>query len=133
MSAVLGVFVYGTLRPGGWNHDSWLAPLLAGPCRPAKVEGLALHHHDGLPMVVPDPSAAVVGDIADLTADRYQEGLAILDVLEDTARDAYRRVTATAIGGEEVWVWVAGPDLAAVLGAGTVVPGGDWFAIPGAR
>jgi gamma-glutamylcyclotransferase (GGCT)/AIG2-like uncharacterized protein YtfP len=133
MGGVLAVFVYGTLRPGGWNHRSWLAPLLAAPCRPAVVAGLALHHHEGLPMVVPDPAGKVVGDVADLVPDRYDHGLARLDVLEATAQDEYRRVTVTTVEGEEVWVWVAGPRLAGQLGEGTLVAGGDWFEVPGAR
>jgi gamma-glutamylcyclotransferase (GGCT)/AIG2-like uncharacterized protein YtfP len=130
---VLGVFVYGTLRPGGWNHGSWLAPLLDGPCRPARVEGLALHHHDGLPAVVPSPSSTVVGEVADLRRDRYDDGLALLDVLEGTAAGHYRRVPAATAAGERVWVWVAGERLASALDGATLVPHGDWFRIPGAR
>jgi periplasmic divalent cation tolerance protein len=130
---VLGVFVYGTLRPGSWNHDRWLAPFLAGPCRPAVVGGLALHHHDRLPMVVPAAGAVVVGEVADLAPDRYDDGIALLDELEDTAGDEYRRVRVATTGGEDVWVWVAGAVYSAALGAATLVPSGDWFDVPGAR
>ena len=132
MRAVLGVFVYGTLRPGGWNHDSWLAPLLAGPCRPAQVDGHALHHYEGLPALVPAAGASVMGEIADLAVDRYDDGLALLDVLEGTAAGHYRRVIATTVGGEEVWLWVAGERIASRLGDDTLVPHGDWLRIPGA-
>jgi periplasmic divalent cation tolerance protein len=132
MRTVLGVFVYGTLRPGGWNHDSWLAPLLGGPCRPAMVEGHALHWYEGLPALVPEAGGSVVGEIADLAADRYDDGLALLDVLEGTAAGHYRRVTATTVEGEEVWLWVAGERIASRLGQETLVPHGDWLQIPGA-
>lgn len=132
MSAVLGIFVYGTLRPGGWNHDAWLAPLLARPCRPAVVDGLALHHHEALPMVVPDLAGRVVGEVADLLPARYDDGLALLDELEETAQDEYRRVQVDTVDGEAVWVWLAGPRLAGALGGHTLVASGDWFDVPGA-
>jgi periplasmic divalent cation tolerance protein len=130
----LGVFVYGTLRPGGWNHEQWLAPLLAAPCRPARITGMALHHHDGLPAVVPGATttAVVHGDVATLRPDGYADALAVLDFLEGTAADHYRRVQVTTDDGEDVWVWVAGPAVAAALGPETVVAHGDWLAVPGA-
>lgn len=130
MSGVLGVFVYGTLRPGSWNHDRWLAPLLAGPCRAARMAGVALHHHGGLPYLVPAPAdSVVVGDIADLAPDGYAAALEQLDALEDTATDHYRRVAAPVEGGEEVWVWLAGSRVAAELGPHTLVDGGDWLSV----
>ena len=130
MSGVLGVFVYGTLRPGSWNHDRWLAPLLAGPCRPARMAGVALHHYAGLPYLVPAAAdSVVVGDIADLAPDGYAAALEQLDALEDTATDHYRRVTASVEDGEEVWVWLAGDRVAAQLGPHTLVDGGDWLAL----
>ena len=133
MAERIGVFVYGTLRPGGWNHEQWLAPLLAGPCRPARLPAMALHHHEGLPALVPaGADSVVVGDIAELDADRYDEGLALLDVLESTATDHYRRVRVAAEGGEPVWVWVAGARLTSELGDHTVVAHGDWLLVPGA-
>lgn len=139
----LPVFVYGTLRPGGWNHEQWLAPLLAGPCRPASVDGMALHHHAGLPALTPsaDGGSSVVGDLADLRVDGYDEALAVLDFLEDTATDHYRRVQVSvavpvdgggAGGFESAWVWVAGTRLAAELGPASLVEHGDWLRVPGA-
>jgi periplasmic divalent cation tolerance protein len=130
MTVVHGVFVYGTLRPGSWNHDRWLAPFLAGPCRPARLEGFALHHHDGLPAIVRAMGGSVLGEIADLVPSRYDEALAHLDVLEGTADDEYRRVTAQVEGGEEVWLWVAGPTISAAVGARTLVAHGDWLQVP---
>jgi gamma-glutamylcyclotransferase (GGCT)/AIG2-like uncharacterized protein YtfP len=126
----LGVFVYGTLRPGSWNHGAWLEAFLAGPCRPARLDGFALHHHDGLPAVVPDPGRSVVGDIADLDPARYDAALRTLDVLEGTVHGHYLRVTARVAGGEEVWLWVAGERVAANLGPDTtLVEHGDWLAV----
>jgi periplasmic divalent cation tolerance protein len=125
-----GVFVYGTLRPGSWNHDRWLAPFLAGPCRPGRLPGFALHHHAGLPAIVPCPGGTVLGDIADLHAGSHDQALARLDLLEGTADDHYRRVTARVVGGEEVWLWVAGPAITAAVGSHTLVDHGDWLQVP---
>ena len=131
--AGLGVFVYGTLRPGGWNHERWLAPVLAGVCRPAQLAGMALHHHGGLPYVVPaETGRLVTGDVATLVADGYGEALAHLDRLEDTAGDHYRRVTAETVDGETVWVWVAGGRVSRELGPDTLVEHGDWLRVAGA-
>lgn len=125
----IGVFVYGTLRPGSWNHGDWLAPFLAGPCRPARLEGFALHHHAGLPALVAHPAGSVVGEVADLHPPRYEEALATLDVLEGTAGGHYLRVTAITVAGEAVWLWVAGARIEAELGAHTLVAHGDWLAL----
>jgi gamma-glutamylcyclotransferase (GGCT)/AIG2-like uncharacterized protein YtfP len=71
----------------------------------------------------------VVGDVADLDPARYEEALAQLDVLEGTAEDEYRRVTARVVGGEEVWLWVAGPAIAAAVGRRTLIGHGDWLQV----
>lgn len=132
MVGQLGVFVYGTLRRGGWNHDRWLAPFLAGPPRPARLPGMVLHHVDGLPALAPAAGATVTGEVATFRPDRHDEALAALDRLEGTADDLYRRMAATVEDGERVWVWIAGPAIAATLGPHTAVPDGDWLAVPGA-
>lgn len=113
------VFVYGTLRPGSWNHDRWLAPWLTAPCRPARLEGHVLHHLDGLPYIVPG-GGRVVGDLADVPDD----ALAHLDVLEDVAGGHYVRVEVP-LG----WTYVAGPRVAERLGPSTLVDHGDWLAL----
>ena len=126
------MFVYGTLRPGSWNHDRWLAPWLAGGCRPARLAGHALHHHGGLPYIVPDPEGRVVeGHVADLDPSRYDAALAKLDELEQVDRRHYDRVTVTLVGGERAWAWVAGPGVAVGLGAPTLVGHGDWLRLAG--
>ena len=133
MAGLLEIFVYGTLRPGGWNHEQWLVPLLAAPCRPGRLPGMALHHYEGLPAIVPAaPDSVVVGDVAAIRAEGYDDSLAMLDFLESTATDHYRRVSATTDAGDEVWVWVAGARLSRELGEHSLVPHGDWLQVPGA-
>jgi gamma-glutamylcyclotransferase (GGCT)/AIG2-like uncharacterized protein YtfP len=116
------------LRPGGWNHEQWLAPFLAAPPRPARLSGMALHCHDRLPAIVPAVGAAVVGEVATLRAEDHDDALSTLDDLEGTALDLYQRLRVRVDDGEEVWAWVAGPIVAAALGPATLVPGGDWLA-----
>lgn len=129
---MLPVFVYGTLRPGSWNHDRWLAPWLARPCRPAGLAGHALHHHGGLPYLVPDAEGRVVaGHVADLDPTRYDAALARLDELEDVASRHYDRVAITLVGGSRAWAWVAGPRVSAELGEATLVEHGDWLRLAG--
>jgi len=125
---VLPVFVYGTLRPGSWNHDRWLSPWLAGPCRPAQLAGHVLHHLDGLPyLVVGDGSVA--GDVADFDPVRLGEAMAALDELEDVEGGHYLRVEVTLAGGDRAWAYVAGPLVVDRLSARTVVGHGDWLSV----
>ena len=126
------VFVYGTLRPGSWNHDAWLAPWLDGEAEEAVLDDHRLHAHDGLPYVVAEAGATVRGHLARLAAATYAEGLARLDRLEDVETRHYDRV-AVVVGGVAAWLYVAGPAVAARLGPATVVPGGDWLARPAPR
>lgn len=122
------LFLYGTLRPGSWNHDAWMAPYLASPCRPARVAGMALHHVGGLPYLVSVADGSVVlGDLADLDPARYDATLELLDEFEGTHAGHYRRVVVTTDVGEEAWAWLAGDDLTAAVGASTLVASGDWL------
>ena len=125
------VFVYGTLRPGSWNHDRWLAPWLAAPCRPAQLAGHVLHHLRGLPYLVADATATtpIDGDLADLDPARYDDALAELDGLEDVAGGHLVRVEVELVGGERAWVYVAGPLVDGLLGPTTAVGHGDWLAV----
>ena len=123
------LFLYGTLRPGSWNHERWMAPFLASPCRPARVAGMALHHVDGLPYLVADAARTVIGDLADLDPARYDDTLELLDEFEGTHAGHYRRVVVTTEGGEEAWAWLAGDDLTAATGRETLVPSGDWLEV----
>jgi len=121
------LFLYGTLRPGSWNHDRWMAPFLAATCRPGRVAGMALHHVDGLPYLVPSPGSVVLGDLADLDPARYDATLELLDEFEGTHAGHYRRVVLTTEAGEEAWAWLAGDDLTASVDDTTVVASGDWL------
>jgi periplasmic divalent cation tolerance protein len=125
------VFVYGTLRPGSWNHDRWLAPWLAAPCRPAQVAGHALHHLERLPYLVPDPSSPTLvhGDVADLDPARIDGALAALDLLEDVDGGHLIRVEAELVGGERAWMYVAGPLVEDLLGPDTRLDHGDWLSV----
>ena len=124
---MLPVFVYGTLRPGSWNHEDWLAPFLTGPCRPGLLAGHALHHLDGLPYVVPDDDmpTPVVGDVAAVAA----PGLDRLDELEDVAGGHYARVEVALVDGSPVWTYIAGPRIVDRLGPATLVAHGDWLRV----
>lgn len=123
------LFLYGTLRPGGWNHDDWMAPFLAAPCRPATVAGVALHHVGGLPyLVAAGEASVVVGDLADLDPARYDATLELLDEFEGTHAGHYRRVVVTTSAGDEAWAWLAGDDLSASIDDSTHVASGDWLA-----
>ena len=125
------VFVYGTLRPGSWNHDRWLAPWLARPCRPGRLGGHVLHHLERLPYLVADPGATTLieGDVADLDPDRYDAAMAELDVLEDVAGGHLVRAEVDLVGGERAWVYRAGPLVDGLLGPATEVGHGDWLAV----
>lgn len=127
---MLPVFVYGTLRPGSWNHDEWLAPWLAAPCRADAVRRHRLHHLDGLPYVVASgcDDDVVVGDLADLDGRRAREALAALDRLEDVEGGHYVRVEVVTTGRERAWMWVAGPLVRHRLVPSSVVGHGDWLA-----
>lgn len=124
--SVLPIFVYGTLRPGSWNHDRWLRPWLARPCRPATLAGYALHHVDGLPYVAVELGASVVGDVA-LLADA--RAVAALDELEDVAGGHYERNEVSLVDGARAWTYVAGRLVAGRLGPDTVVAHGDWLRV----
>lgn len=126
---MLPLFLYGTLRPGSWNHRDWMAPHLAGPCRPARVADVALHHVGGLPYLVPSTGAVVVGDLAELDPERYDAILVQLDEFEGTHAGHYRRVVVVTEEGEEAWAWLAGDDLTAAVDGSTLVPSGDWLEV----
>lgn len=128
MAPDLPVFVYGTLRPGGWNHDRWLAPWLAEPSEPALLPGHGLHALDGLPYVVAGPGGPVAGAVARLDPDRRVVALAALDRLEGVDDGHYARVDVVLDGGARAWAWMAGAGVARRLSEATLVVGGDWLA-----
>ena len=125
---MLPVFVYGTLRPGSWNHEQWLAPWLAAPCRAATLAGHVLHHYGGLPYVVPG-EGAVTGDVATLDPARLDAAMEKLDELEAVDIGQLTRVVVTVDDGERAWMYVAGPLVTPHLGPHTLVDHGDWLRV----
>lgn len=126
----LPYFVYGTLRPGGRNHEAWLGGRLDWT-RPARLGHHRLHHHRHLPYVTPGGDGAVIGELVHATADRAAALLADIDVLEGVAVGHYVRVTTSVTTAADVapvtaWVYLAGPLVAADLDGATEVAGGDW-------
>ncbi|MFJ9826235.1 divalent cation tolerance protein CutA [Streptomyces sp. NPDC101160] len=121
-------FVYGTLRPGAYNHDRFLAGRI-GTEADAVLHGAALYDGPGYPYVLPADGGRVVGTLLTPAPGAYGELFGLLDRLELPV--GYERV---AMDVERVrdgarvsaWVFLATPD--APLGA--VIESGDWFNRP---
>lgn len=130
----LPVFVYGTLRPGGRNHDRFLRGRTAA-ARPARLSGAVLYEGPGFPYAVAGPEGEIRGELLTLTAGRYAETLAALDELEGYvpggAGNLYDRLVCEVSledgARARCWVYVAAEPVARRLRAeGVRVPGGDW-------
>src|ERR1700694_5428983 len=126
-------FVYGTLRRGQGNYRRLLAGRTTAEIS-ATLPGHALYGQ-GLPYAVgAEASAAVVGDLMFVDAERYDEVLADLDRLEGyrPGRSSFyvrQAVTVRKEGGEETaWVYLAGPETARRLNDVERIDGGDWLA-----
>lgn len=137
----LPVFVYGTLRPGGLYHPSYLLGRTTAE-EPATLSGVVLHEGPGYPYALEEDAAdvepgVVRGELMTLAEDGYERVLAALDQLEEYRPGdpaslylrAVREVTRTRDGARvPAWVYLAAPRLAARLRAeGRVIAGGDWF------
>ncbi|AQS69732.1 gamma-glutamylcyclotransferase family protein [Streptomyces pactum] len=138
-TARLPFFVYGTLRPGGPNHDLFLRGRTRAE-EPARLHGAVLYAGPGYPYAVEEPAGAVgavVGGVL-VTArpESYDELLAALDRLEvyvpGDPRNLYVRMARTVVRAADgrpvrAWVYVAAPAVAARLRAGgTPIEGGTW-------
>ncbi|MEV6653840.1 gamma-glutamylcyclotransferase family protein [Streptomyces sp. NPDC051219] len=141
-SAPLPFFVYGTLRPGQYNHDLFLRGRTAA-AEPATLAGALLYDGPGYPYAIEERAdgaagaGAVAGDLVTAAPGEYGELLSVLDTLEEfygpghplnvydrVARDAVRP-DGTAV---RAWVYVAAPRLERELRrSGDVIPGGDWL------
>jgi gamma-glutamylcyclotransferase (GGCT)/AIG2-like uncharacterized protein YtfP len=132
----LPFFVYGTLRPGEPNHDTFLR----GRTRteePARLRGAVLYDGPGYPYAVEEPGGTVFGELVTAVPEAYGELLLALDLLEEYApgdpRSLYERVerevTCEADGrAVRAWVYVAAPSVAARLRArGKLIESGDWL------
>ncbi|WP_448319479.1 gamma-glutamylcyclotransferase family protein [Streptomyces sp. CO7] len=144
----LPVFVYGTLRPGGFYHPSYLLGRTTAE-EPATLRGVVLHEGPGYPYALEEDGAeagaraadmepgVVHGELMTLAEDGYERVLEALDQLEEYRPGdpsslylrAVREVTRTRDGARVLaWVYLAAPRLAARLRAeGRVIAGGDWF------
>ncbi|MEV4424339.1 divalent cation tolerance protein CutA [Streptomyces sp. R-07] len=121
-------FVYGTLRPGGYNHDRFLRGRI-GTEADAVLHGAVLHDGPGYPYVVPADGGKVVGTLLTPSPGDYSDLFGLLDRLELPV--GYERVAMDVVrvrDGARVsaWVFLAAPD--APLGA--VIESGDWFSRP---
>ncbi|MFD3942515.1 gamma-glutamylcyclotransferase family protein [Streptomyces sp. NPDC058579] len=126
----LPFFVYGTLRPGEYNHDRFLLGRTARE-EPARLPGALLYDGPGYPYVVPG-EGLVAGDLVTAAPDTYAELLAVLDQVELPAgyeraeREVVRVADGTAV---RAWVYFAAPGTP----YGPLIRGGDWRARPGPR
>ncbi|MEU7032845.1 gamma-glutamylcyclotransferase family protein [Streptomyces sp. NPDC046237] len=126
----LPFFVYGTLRPGEYNHDRFLLGRTARE-EPARLSGALLHDGPGYPYVVPG-EGLVAGDLVTAAPGEYGELLAVLDRVELPAgyERAEREVVRVRDGATvRAWVYFAAPGTP----YGPLIRGGDWRARPGPR
>ncbi|MGW0116995.1 gamma-glutamylcyclotransferase family protein [Streptomyces sp. NPDC003327] len=120
----LPLFVYGTLRPGAYNHDRLLLGRTAAE-EEALLPGALLHDGPGYPYAVPG-DGTVTGTLVTPAPDAYAELLAALDRIEGgagyvrSARDALRVRDGTTV---RAWVYLAAPGTP----LGPLIATGDWF------
>ncbi|MFJ9242685.1 gamma-glutamylcyclotransferase family protein [Streptomyces sp. NPDC101776] len=128
-------FVYGTLRPGGPNHDRYLRGRTDSEER-ARLQGAGLYDGPGYPYAVEESGSVVCGELVTARPEAYPQLLGELDRLEEYApgdpRNLYERVerdvTRDADGtAVRAWVYLAAPAVAAALRThGKLIEGGDW-------
>ncbi|MFF3604649.1 divalent cation tolerance protein CutA [Streptomyces sp. NPDC002463] len=121
-------FVYGTLRPGAYNHDRFLAGRI-GTEADAVLHGAVLYDGPGYPYVVPAADGKVVGTLLTPSPGDYSDLFGLLDRLELPV--GYERVAMDVVrvrDGARVsaWVFLAAPDAP----LGPVIESGDWFMRP---
>ncbi|GGV57966.1 gamma-glutamylcyclotransferase family protein [Streptomyces griseoloalbus] len=131
----LPFFVYGTLRPGGTNHDRFLRGRTLRE-EPGRLTGAVLYEGPGYPYAVEEAGGAVGGELVTARPEAYADLLAALDRLEEyvpgdprnlyerVARDVVRDADGTAV---RAWVYLAAPAVAARLRArGVRIEDGVW-------
>jgi gamma-glutamylcyclotransferase (GGCT)/AIG2-like uncharacterized protein YtfP len=131
----LPFFVYGTLRPGGPNHDRFLRGRTRAE-EPARLHRAVLYEGPGYPYAVEEAEGTVSGEIVTARPQGYGALLAALDQLEEYVpgdpRNLYDRVARTVVrvaDGAPVlaWVYVAAPAVAARLRTrGSRIEDGNW-------
>ncbi|MFB7515191.1 gamma-glutamylcyclotransferase family protein [Streptomyces sp. NPDC056144] len=121
----LPFFVYGTLRPGAYNHDRFLLGRTAVE-EGARLPGAFLHDGPGYPYVVVPGEGVVAGTLVTAAPEAYGELLGVLDRMEceagyeRTAREVVRERDGRPV---TAWVYVAAPGTR----VGPLIPSGDWF------
>jgi periplasmic divalent cation tolerance protein len=123
-------FVYGTLRPGEYNHDRFLLGRTSAE-EPARLAGALLYDGPGYPYAVPG-EGCVAGDLVTAAPGAYGALLAVLDDVESGA--GYERVERTVVrlrdgAAVRAWVYLAAPGTP----LGPLIGGGDWRARGGPR
>ncbi|MFD7321177.1 gamma-glutamylcyclotransferase family protein [Streptomyces sp. NPDC059875] len=126
----LPFFVYGTLRPGEYNHDRFLLGRTATE-EPARLSGALLYDGPGYPYAMPG-EGRIAGDLVTAAPGAYGELLAELDRVELPA--GYERAARTVVrlrdgAAVRAWVWFAAPGTP----HGPLIEGGDWRARGGPR
>lgn len=123
----LPFFVYGTLRPGAYNHDRLLLGRTAAE-EEARLPGALLYDGPGYPYAVPG-EGTVAGTLVTAVPDAYGELLGVLDRMEGDA--GYDRTAVEAVrlrdgGTVRAWTYFASPETE----LGPLIPAGDWFRRP---
>ncbi|MFJ3902397.1 gamma-glutamylcyclotransferase family protein [Streptomyces sp. NPDC090025] len=123
----LPFFVYGTLRPGAYNHDRFLAGRTAAE-EAATLTGAELRDGPGYPYAVPG-TGRITGTLLTAAPGGHDELLGMLDRLELPA--GYRRVALDVVRERDAastaaWVYLAAPGAP----LGPPIEGGDWFTRP---
>jgi len=115
----LRIFVYGTLRRGGFYHDRYLSRArFLGLARTAL--GFVLTDLGRYPGMIRGGSEAVIGELYEVDA----ESLSAIDELEDHPEEYQRGVISLADGGSATAYLFRRDD----PDVHPRVPSGDWFA-----
>ena len=98
------LFVYGTLLPG---QPRWpfLWPLVVDDGHPATVAGALYDTGLGYPAAVFAEPGRIHGRVFRLHPDRVDESLAVIDDVEHTADQSYRRVIVQTDRGQPAWAY----------------------------
>ncbi|MFF5972116.1 gamma-glutamylcyclotransferase family protein [Streptomyces sp. NPDC012769] len=120
----LPFFVYGTLRPGAYNHDRHFLGRTAAE-EDAVLPGAVLHEGPGYPYVVRG-EGRVTGALLTAAPCAYGGLLDVLDRMELPA--GYERTGLDVLRVRDgvtvrAWVYVAAPGVR----PGPVIASGDWF------